>query len=100
MSKDLPEGLQTSYDALKYLFESTLAPMDAEEALADLEVLTQPLRTAQQAYAAGHGVYSPHPAYLVRNEGDPKWTPWPDDKPAPTLLDLVLRAHEKRREAT
>jgi len=97
--KDLPEDLQTSYEALKYLFESTMAQADADDALADLEVLTAPYRTAQNAYAAGYGVYSPHPAYLVRNQGDRTWTPWPDDRPAPTLLDLVLRAHEKHKEA-
>lgn len=86
---DLPDDIQTSYDALKYLFESTMAPADAEDALADLEVLVAPVRAAQTAYAAGYGVYSPHPAYLVRQEGDKTWTQWPGDRPQPTVLDLL-----------
>ena len=87
--RDLPEDIQTSYDALKYLFESTMAPADAEDALADLEVLVAPIRLAQESYAAGHGLNSPHPAYLVRQTGDKVWTCWPDDKPRPTVLDLL-----------
>lgn len=91
--KDLPESLQTPYDALKYLFESTLADCDARDALADLEALVAPYRAAQTSYAAGSGLYSVHPAYHVRNEarGEKKeWTSWPDDKPMPTLMDLLM----------
>lgn len=94
---DLPEDLQPSYDALKYLFESTMTQADAEEALADLENLVGPYRVAQRYYAGSHGPYRFLTAWTVRHtlrgperSGSAQGTL----EAPPTLLDLVLKAQE------
>lgn len=102
MSTDLPEDLQTSYDALKYLAESTLTQADAEDFIADLEVLTAPLRAAQE-YVPGifrAAVFRPawnvQPA--VNHPGTATHGGRIIDNP-PTLLDLVLKAKQLKEDS-
>ncbi len=100
MNRDLPEDLQTSYDALKYLFESTLAPADAEDALADLEVLVAPYRAAQDyvagSYRAGLFRATWDIDRLDKNPGTAVMAGRIIDN-APSLLSLVLKAQERAR---
>lgn len=87
MSQSLPEPLQE-------LYETVVQYLEVEEARDALEALVAPYRAAQRAYAAGSGLYNPHPAFHVRTKGDRVWTTWPDDKPMPTLMDLMMLVHE------
>lgn len=98
MSTDLPGDLQKAVDHLRMIFSAQLGPGDYAGALESLEELVTPYRAAQQAYAAGNGLYSPHPAFHVRSKGDKVWTSWPDDKPMPTLMDLLMLAHGKKSD--
>lgn len=93
MSADLPENLQD-------LYETVTAHLETREGHEALEELVAPYRAAQQAYAAGSGLYHPHPAFHVRTQGDKVWTTWPDDKPMPTLMDLLMLVHGKIPEDT
>lgn len=100
---DLPEGLQTPYEALKYLFESTMAPSDAEDALADLEALVAPYRAAQRHYAGSLGPYRFLTAWSVWKASEPASeirTANEYTSTAPTLMDLVLKAAEKQEDAS
>jgi hypothetical protein len=98
MSADLPEDLQTSYDALKYIAESTMTQADADDFIADLEVLVRPYRAAQK-YVAGtfrSAVFrSVGNIQLAANHpGTATQGGRIIDNP-PTLLDLVLKAQEQ-----
>lgn len=96
MSTDLPEDLQTSYDALKYIAESTLTQADAEDFIADLEVLTAPLRAAQQMVAGLQG-QTFRVAWDLRKAADHPGTATQGGRiinNPPTLLDLVLKAQK------
>lgn len=100
MSNDLPEELQTSYEALVYLFQSTLAPADAEDALADLEMLTAPLRAAE-GYVASYTISDmPVPVWDIDEKHEHMVAVHQHEKRGfpPSLLDLVLQAHEKTKE--
>lgn len=98
--KPLPEDVQKAVDHLRMIFDAQLGPGDRAGAGDALKVLTDLIAYADSVYAAGYGVYTPHPAYLVRRGGDKKYTNWPDDKPMPTALDLVLlhRKYADRRK--
>lgn len=97
---DLPEGLQEAYDVLTGVLSSTMmATRDYEAATAAVEALVAPYRTAQKAYAAGSGLYSPHPAFHIRSEGERRWTTWPSDRPMPSVMDLLMLVHEKNDPA-
>lgn len=95
MSADLPGDLQKSYDALKYLAESTLTKADAEDFIADLEVLTAPLRASQQMVAGVQG-QTFRVAWDLRKAADHPGTARIGDQiiNPPTLLDLVLKAQK------
>ncbi len=95
---DLPEDIQRAYDALRYIAESTMAQADAEDAIADLEVLVAPYRAAQKYVA---GTYSSPCVWRTAWNVDPA-SKHPGtatqggriiDNP-PTLMDLVLKAQE------
>lgn len=95
----LPEPLQGLYDRLEHTLRVSAAdPGDFLEALMVLDALVAPYLTAQEAYAAGNGLYSHHPAFHVRIKGERAWTNWPDDKPVPTVLDLLMLAHTKKSD--
>ena len=89
---DLPQPLQG-------LYETVAAHLETQEGHEALEALVTPYRAAQQAWAAGSGLYRPHPAFHVRSKGDKVWKSWPDNKPMPTLMDLLMLAHEKNDPA-
>lgn len=93
--RDLPEPLQDLYDHILFVLDAHLPDEERPYTQQALAALVEPYRAAQTAYAAGNGLYSPHPAFHVRTEGDKVWTTWPDDKPMPTLMDLMMLVHEK-----
>jgi hypothetical protein len=97
MSTDLPEDLQTSYDALKYLAESTMAKADADDFLADLEVLVAPYRAAQEYVAGIFRAATFRTAWNIQPAANHPGTATRGgriiDNP-PTLLDLVLKAQK------
>lgn len=103
---DLPQDLQDLYDHLAYVLRASTSPADAAECMDALNALVAPYRTAQKAYAGSHGVYVVGPAYLVRIEGQRAegskgkqgWHVWPDDRPMPSLMDLLVLVHEKNTD--
>jgi hypothetical protein len=88
--RPLPEDVQKAVDHLRMIFEAQLGPGDRAGAEDAVKVLTDLIAYADSVYTAGYGVYTPHPAFLVRAAGQKKYLDWPSDKPVPTALELVL----------
>ncbi len=98
MKPELPEPLQELYESLQEVLLATQEGEGKRATLMVLEELVAPYRTAQQAYAASHGIYRAHPAWLVRSKGDGEWSQWPDTEARPSLLDLTLMIHAKKND--
>lgn len=96
---DLPEDIQRAYDALKYLAESTMAQADAEDAIADLEVLVAPYRAAQQYVPGIFRAAVFRTAWNIQPAANHPGTATRGgriiDNP-PTLMDLVLKAQKEQ----